>query len=285
MSLSEDQEVVQEALRKVDVQRLSTGPLAESAVHEQCQVVVERPVTIEIGGETAYTVLCTPTDIKPMVLGFLLSEGIIRGKHDVIGIEECEHDSGIVRVQLAEGAPGPAERGRNLVIVSACGMCGSEGVGQMLATVAAVGSSLRVDRSVLRTVRQAVSRNQPLFKESGGTHAAGIFDAAGGLITCAEDIGRHNALDKAIGKCLIERGSATGYGAALSGRVSLEMVVKCARAGIELITAVSAPTSLAVDAAARWNITLCAFVRETRATVFTCGSRVTEALSEEVEPR
>ena len=105
------------------------------------------------------------------------------------------------------------------------------------------------------------------------------FTAEGKLLAVAEDIGRHSALDKAIGKCLLRGLRPAGCGAMLSGRVSLEMVSKCVRAGIELITAVSAPTSMAIDVAGRCGVTLCAFVRETRATVFTHPGRISSTQS------
>jgi FdhD protein len=113
-----------------------------------------------------------------------------------------------------------------------------------------------------------------MFEACGGTHAVGLFDAAGELVAHAEDTGRHNALDKAIGRCLRSGRSPAGLGAELSGRVSLEMVGKCVRAGIEMISAISAPTSLAIEVAERCGLTLCAFVRESRATVFTHPQRV-----------
>jgi FdhD protein len=140
-----------------------------------------------------------------------------------------------------------------------------------------VGDSLRVDTGALRSARSALSSQQVLFKRCGGTHAAGIYDVSGNLMACAEDAGRHNALDKAIGKCLLQGIPTAAAAAALSGRVSLEMVSKCVRAGIELISAISAPTSLAIRIAERCGITLCAFVRETRATVFTHPHRLTDA--------
>jgi FdhD protein len=122
--------------------------------------------------------------------------------------------------------------------------------------------------------RENLAGTQALFDECGGTHAAGIYDAEGKILASAEDAGRHNALDKSIGKCLLQQTSTAGLAAALSGRVSLEMVSKGARAGIELISAISAPTTLAIEVADRCGITLCAFVRETRATVFTHPHRV-----------
>ncbi|MBI4879716.1 MAG: formate dehydrogenase accessory sulfurtransferase FdhD [Planctomycetes bacterium] len=153
-------------------------------------------------------------------------------------------------------------------------MRASEDLVRRFAATPAVGDTLRLGRQALRAASKSVLESQPVFRQSGGTHAIGVFDAAGALLACAEDIGRHNALDKAIGKCLLAGVETAGRGAALSGRVSLEMVGKCARAGIELISAVSAPTSLAIEAAERWGITLCAFVREARATVFTHARRV-----------
>jgi len=129
----------------------------------------------------------------------------------------------------------------------------------------------------LGTVRENLASEQVLFDACGGTHAVGVFDESGRILSSAEDAGRHNALDKAIGNCLLKGIPMAGRGAALSGRVSLEMVSKCARAGIELISAISAPTTLAIEVAESCGITLCAFVREKRATVFTHPHRLADA--------
>jgi FdhD protein len=116
-----------------------------------------------------------------------------------------------------------------------------------------------------------------LFEKTGGAHAAAIFDTAGSIMAFAEDIGRHSAFDKVIGKCLMAGLETKGCGVALSGRISLEMVTKAARAGIELIAAVSAPSSFAIEAAQRWNITLCGFVRSGRMNVYTYQQRIDDA--------
>ena len=125
-------------------------------------------------------------------------------------------------------------------------------------------------------------RHQQLFASSGGTHAAAIFTRDGDIFSVAEDIGRHNALDKCIGQCLLMERPTVGCGVALSGRVSLEMVVKAARAGIEIISAVSAPSSMAIDEALRSQITLCGFVREFRLTEFSHPFRIVEAVQEQI---
>ena len=234
----------------------------------------EVPVTIDVEGVGAYTVLCSPDDKRAMVVGFLFSRGLIGRIGDIAILNECIDPPEVMRVRLGETAPKTDGQARNLLIVSSCGICGSESMKEMLDAMPKVGDTLEIKGDVLRAASRALDEKQLLFKESGGTHAIGIFDAQGDTLSCAEDIGRHNALDKAIGKCLLLGKPTSGCGAMMSGRVSLEMVDKCARAGIEVISAVSAPTSLALEAAERCNITVCAFVRDTRATVFTHPKRL-----------
>ena len=115
---------------------------------------------------------------------------------------------------------------------------------------------------------------QKIFEQTGGSHAAAIFNSTGEIVAVAEDLGRHNALDKAIGSVLLERGSVQGCGVVLSSRLSLEMVLKAVRAGLEVMLAVSAPTSLAIDVAQQFGVTLCGFVRAERATVYTHPDRI-----------
>lgn len=241
---------------------------------ENVGVVLESPVTIDVENVGSFTLLCTPDDKRALAVGFMRSEGIIEGLDDIADLRECRTDSSIMRVKLTGRAPLVEDPDRSLLITSSCGACGSEDLEARIKALPRVGDSLRIESRLLRAVRDALRRSQALFAACGGTHAAGIFTDSAKIISCAEDAGRHNALDKAIGKCLLTGQPSAGRGAALSGRVSLEMVSKCARAGIELITAISAPTSLAIEVADRCNITLCAFVRETRATVFTHPGRV-----------
>ena len=264
-----------EPVRYVQARRISTADDASAASSdEEVGVVIEAPVVIDLEGIETYTVMCTPTDRKALALGFLYTEGVVENVAEVTHLDACQDDENTVRVRLSGDIPRIGDSGRNLLIVSSCGACGSEDLRSRLETLPQVGQSMQIDSKLLRFVHQTLSSKQRLFKSCGGTHAAAVFDDSGAILSWAEDAGRHNALDKAIGKCLLESISTVGLGVALSGRVSLEMVSKCSRAGIELISAISAPTSLAIDVADRCNITLCAFVRETRATVFTHGSRL-----------
>jgi FdhD protein len=263
-----------DAVREVPARRLSTAVDTGGGVDETVRVVVEEAVSIDVQGVETYTLLCTPGENRALAAGFLLSEGIVDDLDEVAGLEVCRDDASVIRVRLKRKVPRIDDAGRNLLIVSSCGLCGAEGLDEKVRALPRVGESLRIGRRILNIVREELSSHQPLFHACGGTHAAGIFTSHGEIVAAAEDAGRHNALDKAIGRCLLSGTRPAGHGAALSGRVSLEMVGKCSRAGIELIAAISAPTSLAVEVARRCGITMCAFVREDRATVFTHPGRI-----------
>ncbi len=258
--------------------RISIAEAGEvESTAESVGVVVEAPLTIDVEGIENYTLLCTPTHTKELAAGFLLTEGIIEGVSQIVHLDHCDDAHDTLRVRLTDAIPKIGDPGRNLLIVSSCGACGSEDLETRIQALPQVKNTLRVSLEVLRTAREGLRKSQTLFERCGGTHAAGIFDASGSIIASAEDAGRHNALDKAIGMCLLAGIPTEGTAAALSGRVSLEMASKCARAGIEVISAISAPTTLAIDVAEQCGITLCAFVRQTRATVFTHPRRIVEA--------
>ena len=262
------------ALNRVDALRITTEGPEAAPVTEEVRVVREVPLAVDLEGVDRFIMLCTPIDRRALAAGFLASEGIIDSMADVELIKVCEDDPHVVRVKLKKGIERIGDQGRNLVITSSCGACGDEDLGRRLEALPEVDHTLTIRHQVLRTAGQALQQSQPLFETCGCTHAAGLFDSQGRILASAEDTGRHNALDKAIGKQLLAGKATAGCAAALSCRVSLEMVGKCARAGIELISAISAPTSLAIETAERCGITLCAFVRETRATIFTHPDRI-----------
>ncbi len=262
---------ITEQTRSVRAIRIST---ASEAAGEECRVVVERPVTVSVEGVGDYTLMCTPSDAVALAIGFVFTEGLISGMADIHLMRRCDDDPHTIRMQLGDSCLKDAARARNLIVASSCGLCGIERIEEVLNGLPGCGDTLRVSLSTLLDVHDSMKSRQTLFRETGGAHAAAIFAADGEIVSFAEDIGRHNALDKAIGNCLLAEKATAGCALAFSGRASFEIVTKAARAGIELIAAVSAPSSLAIQAAERCGMTLCGFVRGDRATIYAGESRV-----------
>ncbi len=271
------------------------GP-GEPPVEEPCQVVEESALTIDIENVGKYTLMWTPTEnlegpvgftdvegllgdsANPEALalatGFAFTEGIVQSLDDIKTMAICPDEPEVVQMQLVN--PDSAEvRRRAEVITSSCGICGKRDIIENNAyRLSSVTDEMRVRSGWLTKLMQQMKDGQEIFQHTGGSHAAAIFSADGQIYSVAEDLGRHNALDKVIGRHLLENKSFAHCGVLLSSRLSLEMAVKAARAGLEIVTAVSAPTSLAIEVADHFGITLCAFVRGKRATVFTHPHRV-----------
>jgi FdhD protein len=252
----------------VEVCRIVPGQKPETVTDA---VVAEQAVTVMIDTVGSFTIMATPCDIEALAVGFVYSEGIINGIEDCLSVSKNETLSNVVGIVVQD--PTQIAK-RNLIVASSCGMCGVRNIEKMLAQMSPCRNTLSVSPDHLIAMTEKLRSQQQLFQATGGAHAAGIFDAAGEIIAFAEDIGRHSAFDKAIGKCLMSKQKMHGCGVVLSGRVSLEMVTKAARAGIELIAAVSAPSSYAVEAAQKWNITLCGFVRPRRMNVYSDYGRI-----------
>lgn len=235
-------------------------------------VITEVPVTIMVHKVGSFTVMCTPTDLEALAVGFLHSEGMIDGLDEVLAIHSKEHLPNVVGVEIQYSSQYGIQR--NLIVASSCGMCGARNIEKMLATMPRCEQALEVEADLLFEVTDKLRARQEVFAVTGTAHAAAVFDGQGVISAVAEDIGRHNALDKAIGKCLLAELPLHRRGVALSSRVSLEMVTKAVRAGIELIVAVSGASSLAIEAARQWNITLCGFVRNGCANIYTYPERI-----------
>ncbi len=253
----------------VDIFRVRGAACAERVAD---RVIVEEPVTIMVDRVGSFTVMCTPSEIEALAVGFVFSEGMIRSANDIMAIHAKDELPNVIGIEIRE----PAQFGiaRNLVVASSCGMCGVRNVQKMLADVPACPHSLQVPQQLLLDLVEKLRPMQTTFALTGSAHAAALFDRDGAILSFAEDIGRHNALDKAIGKCLLMRQATRGSGVVLSGRVSLEMITKAARAGVELVVAVSGVSSYAIAAALRWNVTLCGFVRNGRINIYTDPTRI-----------
>ena len=240
-------------------------------------VAVEEPLEIRVDGETLAVTMRTPGQDGDLALGFLYAEGVIGGPDDVGSVSHCgrpgdEGYGNVVDVRSAGGHridPGLVLEGtRWAATTSACGVCGRRTIEGLLSRVSPVDGGARLTPAALLAAMERLSSSQPIFRRTGGLHAAVAFAADGAVLAAAEDIGRHNAVDKVVGALLRLRalGVARPEGAApallaVSGRAGFEIVQKAAAARIPIVSSVSAPSSLAVDLAHRAGVTLVGFAR------------------------
>lgn len=228
------------------------------------EVVVEEPLTVRINDVDVATTMRTPGHDFELAVGLLHADGAL-GEAAVTDIRYCATGSAVETEfnTVSVSAPGAPEATPRLgVISSSCGLCGSDAIEEMVDRVAAIEGVEAIDEDVLLRVVAAVAEHQPVFDRTGGLHAAAAFDRAGAIVESREDIGRHNAVDKVVGRLLLDgRLPATGYGLFVSGRASFEMVQKAWAAGFSAVVAVSAPSALAVEAAQSANMQLAGFAR------------------------
>jgi FdhD protein len=247
----------------------------------------EAPLELRVQGRPLAVIMRTPGGDRELAAGFLLAERIIRRADDLGTIEYCTDQSGaadavagsIVNVTLDPEAADSAEAvlasRRQVMTSAACGVCGRESLASMRTDLSPVASDARVAAAVVASLPERLRARQPLFASTGGIHAAGIFDAAGEPLSVAEDVGRHNAVDKAIGSLLLR--DALPLPACIlcvSGRTSYEIVQKAWCAGVPIVASVSAPSSLAVSLASEAGITLVGFVRDGGLNIYTGAARI-----------
>jgi FdhD protein len=249
--------------------RLAPGLAPEPVERE---VVRETLVVIRIEDGGDFSLMHTPGDEAELALGFLLAEGWIESRADVAELEVCPgRDS--VRVRLERPPAVPAAT-RSLVLHPSCGLCGREDAVPFLTALRPIAEPTRFAYAALAGVTERLRARQPLFAATGGSHATGLFDASGAILFVGEDIGRHAAFDKMTGKAMTAGVATAGLGAALSGRASLEMVAKAARARLAALVAVGAPSAAAIDLAARLRMTLAGFARGAEMTIYAGAERV-----------
>jgi len=262
----------QRAQLKVDVDVVHHRRDAPHATTQPRQIIAEEPLIIDIVSGGSYTIMRTPGDDLHLALGFLFAEGLIDGADDVLAAHStCERSNTLV-VELKTPDQDAAQR--NLVVSSSCGLCGRAGIDALVGGLEQVDSELRVSAETLFAMPARFRATQPLFAATGGCHGAALFDVEGSIRHSAEDLGRHSALDKAIGAALASGATLSDLGIFLSGRSSLEMIVKAARAKIGIVVAVSAPSSAAVSTAEGLGITLCGFARGEEFAVYSHAHRI-----------
>ncbi len=248
------------------------------------KLVTEEPMEIRVHGpgqepRPLAVTMRTPGNDFELAVGFCLTEGILDGADDLDTVAYClagegEQEFNVVTVTLQRPVVLEAPE-RRFVANASCGLCGKTTLDELQHHCAPVADGPIVARSVVASLPDRLLAAQTVFEATGGLHASGLFTPAGDLIALREDVGRHNALDKLIGHATLERRLPLCEELLMvSGRVSFEIVQKAAVAGIPIVCAVSAPSSLAVDAAKRFGQTLLGFVRGERANVYSHAERV-----------
>jgi FdhD protein len=250
-------------------------------------VATEEPMEIRVGGPgqepTALAVtMRTPGHDFDLAAGFVITEGVADAR-DVLSVAYCDgplEEAGrfnVVTVRLRHPwePTGPARR---FAASASCGLCGKSSIDEIEVACRPIGAAPPVAASVIHRLPDRLRQAQPAFDRTGGIHAAGLFDAAGDLVCAREDVGRHNAVDKVVGHHALRNGGPevdpAGAVLMVSGRVSFEIVQKAAVAGVGTIAAVSAPSSLAVEAAARLGVAVVAFVRNGSFNVYSHPERL-----------
>ena len=262
-------------------------------------LAVEEPLEIRLAGCSVAVTMRTPGDDFDLAAGFLFTEGIIRGMSDITSIAHCPSDD-LQETPDREGQPGgmplpPAHGSSNIVNVnpsdpalvdpdrwrrnffatSSCGICGKASIEAVWQNTSPITSSARVPARTLYRLDAELRKAQTVFSQTGGLHAAGLFDLEGRLLALREDVGRHNAVDKVIGDALRREAIPLSDTILMvSGRASFEIVQKALMAGIATIAAVSAPSSLAVELARQANMTLVGFLRTGRFNAYAGAERL-----------
>jgi FdhD protein len=257
----------------------------DAAREQPDRLVTEEPMEIRVHGpgqapRSLAVTMRTPGNDFELAAGFCLTEGVIESSDEVAEIAYCVEGPAsqrfnIVTVRIREPVDLDSLAQRRFVANASCGLCGKATLDDVEIHCAPVADGPRVARSVLLALPDRLREAQTVFDATGGLHAAACFEPVGTLLTLREDVGRHNALDKLVGHAVLERAlPLSGRVLLVSGRLSFEIVQKAARAGIPVLCAVSAPSSLAVAAAERLGQTVVGFLRDPRFNVYTHRERV-----------
>ena len=269
------------ASREVDVTRRGRAPRLE-----RDRVAVEEPMEVRVNGAPFAVIMRTPGADRDLAAGFLLAEDVVRSVDEIGTIAYCaeadeEGRDNVINVNVTGAA---VERlgerlgdRRQVMMTASCGLCGRRTIESLQARVSRVDGRWTIPSATISSLPERLRTAQAVFDSTGGLHAAGLFDRSGALQLSAEDVGRHNAVDKIVGRTLLAGLHPLDQMMLLvSGRTSFELVQKALLAGVPLIAAVSAPSSLAIDLATSAGITLCGFVRDGSFNVYAHAERITD---------
>ncbi|HVL67684.1 MAG TPA: formate dehydrogenase accessory sulfurtransferase FdhD [Vicinamibacterales bacterium] len=268
-------------IRRVEIVRLS----ARGTARASDDVAVEEPLEIRLHDRPFAVVMRTPGHDRELAAGFLLSEGVIGSVDDLGAVEHCRHpDEGAAHnvVNVFFTPPGGAARleaafgsRRHVAANTSCGICGRVTIEALQTRAAPLPMTCELEAGAAQGLPDVLRGRQSAFDQTGGLHAAALVGPDGDCLAAAEDVGRHNAVDKVLGRMLLEeRLPLLGCALVVSGRVSYEIVQKAWLGGVEVICAVSAPSSLAIDLALAAGITLIGFARDRGFNVYTHPGRL-----------
>ncbi len=258
------------------IRRRSDGSLE----YQRDELTIEEPLEIRIADKAIATTMRTPGEDEELAAGFLLSEAIVRNRDQIVEFsrpEEARNRENIILVDLTAGTKlNPNSAQRFGTISSSCGLCGKENIEAIRQNFSPIAStSLRILIQTLLSLPDLLREHQSDFARTGGIHAAGIFDSNGKPLIVREDIGRHNAVDKVIGRAFLDRNLPLDHHILLvSGRGSFEIMQKALAAGIPIVASVSAPSSLAMEFARDSNQTLVGFLRPPSFNIYSHVERV-----------
>jgi FdhD protein len=269
-----------EALRQVRVVRVCGGGLKTKSDH----AATEEPLEVRLHDRPFAVIMRTPGADTELAAGFLLAEQVIAGADDLGTIAHCtdpgaDHPENIVNVTLANGSAAAVDRllasRRNVTTSSSCGLCGRQTIESLAAGAAPLRCGWTIPSETIAALPSRLRARQAVFDETGGLHAAGLFARDGALLDVAEDVGRHNAVDKIVGRMLMREAlPLSEHVLCVSGRTSFEIVQKAIVAGIGVVAAVSAPSSLAIELAEEFGVTLVGFIRGDGFNVYAHASRI-----------
>jgi FdhD protein len=243
---------------------------------ERDELAVEEPLEIRVDGEPLAVTMRTPGEDEELAVGFLAGEGLIGGSEDIVAVGPTDDlAANVVDVRTASGLRRDPRGERSFYLSSSCGVCGKGALEHVDQWAPPAAESEPLDVELVRRAPGEARAAQAAFERTGGLHATALFEAGGEMLVVREDVGRHNAMDKAIGSMLLAgRFPLPGTFACLSGRASFELVQKASLAGLAGLVAVGAPSTLAVDLARDRDMLLCGFVRGDSFNVYAGAQRL-----------
>ena len=280
-------------IKRITVTKVNDAEAAETfdalAIEEPLEMRLAFTLNGEPKTQNISVTMRTPGNDAELASGFLFTEGIVKNAGEIAKVDHCfiacaENKENVIQVKLREGVvPDLKNTERNFYTTSSCGVCGKGSID----AIRTVGDfvqqdhDIAVDANLLHQLPAILRAQQAVFEETGGLHASALFNLDGELLLLREDVGRHNALDKLVGAAL-HQGllPLNNHILLLSGRASFELVQKAVMAGVRIIAAVGAPSSLAVELAAEFDITLTGFLRNRRYNIYTAARRILTPIHE-----